>query len=413
VVNTRSSFNQHCCAPCVPNPPQSRRLARVKRFVSWEELSKSGCMHVTRDDVAVLRATVEVHRSTAVASSLLLPPQLPSSGGHAHAVPMSASSVVVPRQHGGQHASWRNATGGDTHDRGNADMAPRQEAAPVPSTAVAPDVRIEEHHKAATAAVSRLAARSGPVAAAVSALTDAVSHGGRPDESSLRGLALAVRQTSTPELALGAFAVVRCLATSSGWLAPGGAATAGSWQCAQSLMATGLIPALVSVLGASPRDAQLQRDGALALGAWALCSLTEGPPGFGGHSVQGADALSLFAAASLARMAIPNASWSQQPVGGRTVAALHNHTGAGFTIPADRLAEVKAILAARKRIAAQLLLKDATPEVVTPPAAPVDARTSTPVAQAAPRTSSASHVARAAGRTPRGSTASTAAGDAA
>ena len=133
-------------------------------------------------------------------------------------------------------------------------------------------------------------------------------------------------------------------------------------------MTSGLVAAVVAALSRHPRDAEIQRDGALALGAWALASLSAGPPGFNAYAVPGADALNLFASAALSKLGPHSAGHPDAVAPTYHPPSRGAHRLGGGDVPAGRtallpgvnaghqgLTDVRAAMAARKRIAQQLM----------------------------------------------------------
>ena len=328
------------------------------------------------DDVAVLRATVEVYRSHVSRGGgtttpgggpgrvQVMPPSVLAPRG-AGKLGMSASSIIVPRHHmpagNGGAAPYQRA---QTHAHpARAQGANHAAAAPPQQQGVsaADGGQPNQHHVDTNLMISRLVARTLSAAAAADALRNALAAGAvPPDVATLRLLADAVQAApasdgGAPGLALGAAAIVRCLAASSAWTPrhhrPGGGSDVTTGTAA-ALLSSRLVASLLAAMAASPRDAELQRDGALALGAFALCALADGPPGFQGHTTQGGDALSLFAAASLTRLGIGGiASSVGDALRPRSRLVPHD-----IMAPADTLTDVKTLLAARRRVAAALLV---------------------------------------------------------
>ena len=388
-----SAVRRGCvCALCILAPErtphshsQNRRLVRVKRFAAWDSLVPGLVTHVpgSADDVAVVRATVEVHRSHASGGGgrstpgggqrvQVMPPSVLAPRGPGK-LAMSASSITVPRHHmqaaGGNGAAPQQRT----QHHGHQARAPAVPAAAAPQQGASTSSAAAAQNEDTNLTVSRLVARTLSPAAAADSLRNALAAGANPpDVATLRLLADAVQAApasdgSAPGLALGAAAIVRCLAASSAWTPrhhrPGGGSdiTTGT---AAALLSSRLVSSLLSAMAASPRDAELQRDGALALGAFALCALADGPPGFQGHVTQGGDALSLFAAASLTRLGIGSTATT---VGDalRPRGKLVPHD---LQAPADALTDVKTLLAARRRVAAALLVSEQQQPGAAPPA---------------------------------------------
>jgi hypothetical protein len=273
---------------------------------------------------------------------------------------MSVSSITVPRHHmqaasGGKSAPPQHRTQTHSHPPRASAVSP---AAAAPQQGASRSADVDTN-----LTITRLVARSLTPAAAADSLRTALAAGATPpDVGTLRSLADAVQGApasdgGAPGLALGAAAIVRCLAASSAWTPghhrPGGGCDVAT-STAAALLSSRLVSALLSAMAASPRDAELQRDGALALGAFALCTLADGPPGFQGHVTQGGDALSLFAAASLTRLGIGSTATSV----GDALRPRGKQVPHDLQAPADTLADVKTLLAARRRVAAALLVSD-------------------------------------------------------
>ena len=133
-------------------------------------------------------------------------------------------------------------------------------------------------------------------------------------------------------------------------------------------MTSGLVAAVVAALSRHPRDAEMQRDGALALGAWALASLSAGPPGFNAYAVPGADALNLFASAALSKLGPHSAGHPDAVAPSHRHHNMGTHRIGGGDAPGrmalmpgvsaghQGLTDVRAAMAARKRIAQQLMV---------------------------------------------------------
>ena len=367
---------------------QNRRLVRVKRFAAWDSLVPGLVTHMPgrADDVAVVRATVEVHRIHASGAGgrttpgggqrvQVLPPSVLAPRGPGK-LAMSASSITVPRHHmhiaGGNGAAPHHLQQRHHGHKPRAPAAPAAAPAPQQGAASTPAGAAAQNEDT-NLTVSRLVARTLSPAAAADSLRNALAAGADPpDVATLRSLADAVQAApasdgSATGLALGAAAIVRCLAASSAWTPrhhrPGGGSDATTGTAA-ALLSSRLVSSLLAAMAASPRDAELQRDGALALGAFALCALADGPPGFQGHVTQGGDALSLFAAASLTRLGMGSTATT---VGDalRPRGKLVPHD---LQAPADALTDVKTLLAARRRVAAALLVSEQQQPGAAPPA---------------------------------------------
>jgi hypothetical protein len=137
----------------------------------------------------------------------------------------------------------------------------------------------------------------GAADAAAVALAGALARltlAGVPPDS-LRALAAALRRTpgGCPRLALAAARLVRCASAGGAW------DSARSRDASAAVLNTGVLGGLIDAMAAAPRDAELQREGSLAVGAWALAAVSGRQPG---GEQRRDEPLALFAAAALARL---------------------------------------------------------------------------------------------------------------
>ena len=307
--------------------------------MSWSDLDARPSLLGGNSDVAVFRATVQVVRTFAVPHSNQPPPLAPTA--RPATLPMSTSSLRV--------SGRATLASLGTHINGSAITAHHKRTARAhhaarPAAADAPLGAFAEADEAASRAMKSFTAVGVPRSSALSSLRAALSQGGTPSFASLHSVAASLDgRPSDTELTLGAACAARALAAATAWHPPS------ARNAAAALLTSGALGALVRAMAQQSRDAEVSRDGALAVGAWALASLAGGTPG----SESDADPLALFAAAALERLAETKDERRGGPGAVRMPPAVR--TGAAVQAPQERLGEARALLAARRRVASELL----------------------------------------------------------
>ena len=216
-----------------------------------------------------------------------------------------------------------------------------------------------------------------------------------PPPNALRSLLSAVRRSPRDaELASCAAAALRCVCAAPAWDAPA------AKRAADAALQAGLLPALAAAMRAQPRDTEVQTEACLALGAFALARLTGAGTSAAAAAARGG--LALFAAGALERLRAADAdaaaaaaaagagagdASAAAAVGAaarRTAAAAaetafiasnpasgHGHEldPAAAAGARDALAAARGLVAARQRIAADLLngVKAAAKPASVPP----------------------------------------------